>query len=74
MIRYKMAAYKYYGMLFYFAGFKNHIGFYAALTAHEAFKKDFSVYKTVKGSLQFPVNKPSPIVFYKNGEIKIEGE
>ncbi len=34
IISYKMPAYKYYGMLFYFAGYKNHIGFYAAPTAH----------------------------------------
>lgn len=74
IISYKMPAYKYYGTLFYFAGYKNHIGFYAAPTAHDAFKKDLCVYKTVKGSVQFPVNKPSPVVFYKNGEIKIVGE
>lgn len=60
IISYKMPAYKYHGMLMYFAGYKNHIGFYAAPTAHEAFKKELSVYKTGKGSVQFPIDKPLP--------------
>lgn len=60
MISYKMPAYKYHGILVYFAGYKNHIGFYAAPTAHEAFKKELSVYKTGKGSVQFPIDKPLP--------------
>lgn len=60
IIRYKMPAYHYHGMLVYFAVYKNHIGFYAAPTAHEAFKKELSVYKTGKGSVQFPIEKPLP--------------
>jgi uncharacterized protein YdhG (YjbR/CyaY superfamily) len=47
--------------LVYFAAFKNHIGFYAAPTAHEEFKTDFSVYKTGRGSVQFPLDKPMPL-------------
>jgi uncharacterized protein YdhG (YjbR/CyaY superfamily) len=46
--------------LVYFAAFKNHIGFYPAPTASEAFKEEFSLYKTGKGSVQFPLNKPMP--------------
>ena len=47
--------------LVYFAGFKNHIGFYPAPTGMEAFKKDFSTYKTGKGSVQFPIDEPLPL-------------
>ena len=47
--------------LVHFAGFKNHIGFYPAPTGMEAFKKDFSRYKTGKGSVQFPVDEPLPL-------------
>ena len=32
--------------LVHIAGFKNHIGFYALPTGHEAFEKEFSGYKT----------------------------
>ncbi|HUH33825.1 MAG TPA: DUF1801 domain-containing protein [Daejeonella sp.] len=46
--------------LVHFAGFKNHIGFYPAPTGSEAFKKELSGYKTGKGSVQFPLNKPMP--------------
>ncbi len=60
LISYQMPAYKYHGMLVYFAGYKNHVGFYAAPTGHETFKKELSVYKTGKGSVQFPHDQPLP--------------
>jgi uncharacterized protein YdhG (YjbR/CyaY superfamily) len=60
-ISYMMPAYKYQGVLVYFGGFKNHIGFYAAPTGHEAFKKELSIYKSGKGSVQFQLDKPLPI-------------
>src|SRR5688500_12767901 len=47
--------------LVYFAAFKNHIGFYGAPTGNEAFAKDFAPYKSGKGSLQFPFDKPMPL-------------
>ena len=61
IISYKMSAYKYHGMLVYFAGYKNHIGFYAAPTGHDAFKKELSIYKSGKGSVQFPLDKSLPL-------------
>lgn len=60
-ISYMMPAYKLHGMLVYFAGYKNHIGFYATPTGHDAFKEELSVYKEGKGSVQFPHNKPLPL-------------
>jgi len=47
--------------LVHFAGFKSHIGFYPAPTGSEAFKEELSGYKTGKGSVQFPLNKPMPL-------------
>jgi len=61
VISYQMPAYKLNGILFYFAGYKNHIGFYPTSTGIEAFKKELSVYKGAKGSVQFPIDKPLPI-------------
>ncbi|CAN5452527.1 DUF1801 domain-containing protein [soil metagenome] len=60
-ISYQMPAFKLNGMLVYFAAFKNHIGFYAMPTGHHAFTKELSVYKTGKGSVQFPLDKPLPV-------------
>lgn len=65
LISYNMPAYKYHGMLVYFAGYKNHIGFYATPTGHETFKKELSVYKEGKGSVQFPLDKPLPLNLIK---------
>lgn len=60
-ISYGMPAYKTNGKaLVYFAGFKNHIGFYATPTGHEKFAAELSKYKQGKGSVQFPLNQPLP--------------
>jgi len=65
-ISYGMPAYKLNGKPFiYFAGYKNHIGFYATPTGHQAFAKELSVYKQGKGSVQFPVDQPLPASLIK---------
>jgi uncharacterized protein YdhG (YjbR/CyaY superfamily) len=60
VISYKMPAYKFNGMLVYFAGYKNHIGFYPTGSGIEAFKDEFKEYKWSKGAVQFPLDKPLP--------------
>lgn len=47
--------------LVYFAAFKKHIGLYPAPTTVEEFKTDFEPYKTSKGTVQFPLNRPIPL-------------
>ncbi len=59
-ISYQMPTFKLNGNLVYFAAFKNHIGFYPIPTGIEKFKKELSVYKQGKGSVQFPLDKPIP--------------
>ena len=60
-IAYGMPAYKTNGKpLVYFAGFKNHIGFYATPTGHAEFANELSKYKQGKGSVQFSLDKPIP--------------
>ena len=61
VISYNMPAYKYRGMLVYFAGYEKHIGFYPMPSAITAFKKEFSAYKSAKGSVQFPLDEPLPV-------------
>jgi uncharacterized protein YdhG (YjbR/CyaY superfamily) len=46
--------------LVHFAAYKNHIGFYATPNGHKEFKRELSVYKQGKGSVQFPLDKPIP--------------
>ena len=57
VISYNMPAYKYNGILVYFALSKNHIGFYPTPSAIEAFKEDLKNYNYAKGSVQFPLDK-----------------
>jgi uncharacterized protein YdhG (YjbR/CyaY superfamily) len=61
VISYNMPAFKFHGMLVYFAVFKHHIGFYPFTTAITEFQKELSIYKGAKGSVQFPLDKPVPI-------------
>lgn len=61
-ISYGMPAYKLNGKaLVYFAGYKNHIGFYATPTGHAEFIEELAKYKQGKGSVQFPLNEPMPL-------------
>jgi uncharacterized protein YdhG (YjbR/CyaY superfamily) len=46
--------------LVHFAGYAGHIGFYPIPTGMEAFKDELTQYKTGKGSVQFPLDKPLP--------------
>ncbi len=59
-ISYAMPTFYLNGNLVHFAAYKNHIGFYPAPSGIEAFEKELSVYKTSKGAVQFPINKPLP--------------
>jgi uncharacterized protein YdhG (YjbR/CyaY superfamily) len=65
-ISYRMPAYTLNGMLLYFAGFAKHIGFYPMTSAIQAFKDELKGYKTSPGTIQFPHDKPLPLVLIKN--------
>ncbi len=60
-ISYQMPTFFLKGNLVHFAAFKNHIGFYPVPTGIEKFKKELSAYKTTKGAVQFPLDKPLPL-------------
>lgn len=53
------------GNLVHFAGYDNHIGFYPGANAIEYFSKDLINYKTSKGAIQFPLDKPIPFDLIK---------
>jgi uncharacterized protein YdhG (YjbR/CyaY superfamily) len=64
-ISYQMPAFKQNGVLVYFAAFKDHIGFFPTGSGVEAFKDKLSSYKTSKGTIQFPLDKPIPLDLVK---------
>ena len=60
VISYNMPAFKMKEVLVYFAVNKNHIGFYPTPSAIIEFKEELVPYKTSKGAIQFPIDKPLP--------------
>ena len=59
-IKYGMPTFVLNGNLVHFAAFKNHIGFYPAPTGIDAFIDELAVYRTGKGTIQFPIDQPIP--------------
>ena len=52
-------------ILFAYAAFKSHMNFMPTPSALEPFKKELSDYKTGKGTIQFPYDKPLPKTLIK---------
>lgn len=46
--------------LVHFAAYANHIGFYPTPSGIERFKVELGSYKSAKGSVQFPLDRPMP--------------
>jgi uncharacterized protein YdhG (YjbR/CyaY superfamily) len=61
VISYQMPAFAQDGNLVYFAGLKDHIGFYPTPGGIEAFQDELSRYRTTKGAVNFPVDQPLPL-------------
>jgi uncharacterized protein YdhG (YjbR/CyaY superfamily) len=60
-LKWGVPAFSHKRILFTYAGFKHHIGFYPTPSAVTAFAKDLSEFKSAKGSIQFPLDKPLPL-------------
>ncbi|NDV46613.1 hypothetical protein D0T49_06090 [Paludibacter sp. 221] len=60
-ISWGMATFVQNGNLVHFAGQKNHIGFYPGVSGVDFFKTLSADYKTTKGGIQLPNNKPLPL-------------
>lgn len=73
VISYQMPAFKQNGMLVWYAGYKSHIGFYPSSTPIIYFKDELKAYKTSKGAIQLPLDKPLPVeLITKIVKFKIE--
>jgi uncharacterized protein YdhG (YjbR/CyaY superfamily) len=66
-ISYQMPAFSLNGNLVYFAAHANHIGFYpgSGQVVFGRFRKELAAYKSGKGSVQFPLDKPLPIALIR---------
>lgn len=61
VISYQMPAYKFHGMLVYFAVFKNHISFFPTSSGVQFFKDKLTAFEISKGTIKFPLDKPIPL-------------
>ena len=65
VISYRIPAFKYKGMLLWFAAFPNHCSLFPGASVIEAFKKDLKGFHTSKGTIRFHVDKPLPAALLK---------
>ena len=62
VISYNMPAFRFYGMLVYYAAHKEHVGFYPGSSMIiNLFKDDLSPYETSKGTIKFPFDNKLPV-------------
>jgi len=64
-LKWGMPAYSSGKILVIFAAFTHHIGFFPTSSATKAFAKRLTRYKTGKGSIQFPLEKPLPLALIR---------
>jgi uncharacterized protein YdhG (YjbR/CyaY superfamily) len=60
-ISYRMPAISLNGILLYYAAYRNHIGLYPGAAAVAALEKDLEAYRTSKGGIQLPLDRPVPL-------------
>lgn len=64
-MKWGMPAFSYKRILVTYAAFEHHIGFYPTPSAVTAFARDLSQFVTAKGSIQFPLQKPLPLLLIR---------
>ena len=60
-ISYRIPTYTLNGNLVHFGAFKGHVSFFPTSSGISAFEKELSGYKTSRGTVQFPIDKPLPL-------------
>ena len=64
-ISYMIPAFKYKGMLVWYAAFKNHYSLFPGAAVITKYRKDLAAYPVWKGTVRFPLNKPVPTALIK---------
>lgn len=59
-IKWRVPVFEEHRILFAFAAFKSHLNFMPTPSAMKPFAKELAKFKTGKGSIQFPYDKPLP--------------
>jgi uncharacterized protein YdhG (YjbR/CyaY superfamily) len=64
-ISYRIPAFKYKGVLVWFAAFSDHCSLFPTASVVAAFKNELKGFSTSKGTIQFPTDKPLPTALVK---------
>jgi uncharacterized protein YdhG (YjbR/CyaY superfamily) len=64
-ISYGIPAFKYNGVLVWFAAFSDHCSLFPTAAVIETFKNELKGYTTSKGTIHFPTDKPLPAALVK---------
>ena len=64
-ISYRIPAFKYKGVLVWFAAFSSHCSLFPTASVIEAFKNELKGFSTSKGTIHFPTDKPLPTALVK---------
>jgi uncharacterized protein YdhG (YjbR/CyaY superfamily) len=65
IISYKMPAFKRDGVLVWYAAFTDHVSLFPGGAVLAQFKDELAGFKTSKGTVQFPLDKPLPMALIK---------
>ncbi|MGH9357890.1 MAG: iron chaperone [Terriglobia bacterium] len=65
IISYRMPAFKYKGVLVWFAAFSNHCSLFPTASIVERFKNELKGFSMSKGTIRFPTDKPLPAAVVK---------
>jgi len=64
-ISYGIPAFKWKGVLVWFAAFSNHCSLFPTASVIQEFKNELKGFTTSKGTIQFPTTKPLPVALVK---------
>jgi len=64
-ISYRIPAFKYKGVLVWYAAFSNHCSLFPTASVVEAFKDELKGFTISKGTIHFPTDKPLPTALVK---------
>jgi uncharacterized protein YdhG (YjbR/CyaY superfamily) len=64
-ISYRIPAFRHNVVIVWYAAFADHVSVFPTASVIEAFKDELAEFKTSKGTIQFPTDKPLPIALIK---------
>lgn len=64
-ISYRIPAFKHKGVLVWFAAFSEHCSLFPTASVIDAFRNELKGFRTSKGTIHFPLDKPLPVALIK---------